>query len=113
MSVFNANTVYDEKKCRAKLSAIEELYNQLSNHLTKMEELEKQVGNFWKDEHARTTVQILNSEIERVRYAMQRTKDMINFYKKTIGNLNAVNTTMDKELDDALKIVNSVGNFAK
>lgn len=102
---------YTSGQYKAKLEEIKGYYKQLTQHLDKMKTLQSQIGNFWKDEHARETAQILESQITRVEYAMQRTEDMITFYTKSIEQLGGMDSAMKSDLEDALKIVSSVGTI--
>lgn len=104
---------YTKKQYEKKLNAIKANYEQLKNHLVKMEELEKEIPRFWKDDHARETAQVLNAQITRVKYAMQRTEDMINFYQKSIDQLSSLGGVMSDELKEALSIVSKVGTPGK
>jgi len=96
---------YTKAQYQAKISELEGYYNQLAQHLARMQELRSQMFNFWNDSNAQTTGQILSVQIRSVQNAMDRTTDTLIFYKSAIEKLDGANLSVGDLLGDALKIL--------
>ena len=96
---------YTKAQYQAKISELEGYYNQLAQHLARMQELKGQMFNFWDDSNAQTTGQILAIQIRNVQNAMDRTYDTLIFYKNAVEKLDGTNLMVDDLLGDALSIL--------
>ena len=100
---------YTKAQYEAKVSELEGYYSQLSDHLSKMEDLKNRMYQFWDDENARTTGKMLEIEIRQVRNSMERTKDILNFYKSSIAKLDSSNSAINNTLQEAISILTGLG----
>lgn len=100
---------YTKAQYTAKISELEGYYSQLESHLSTMENLKEQMYQFWDDENARTTGTALASEIRQVKNSMDRTKDMLTFYKSAIEKLDGANIAVGSTISDALGILGKLG----
>lgn len=100
---------YTEAQYKAKIIELEGYFQQLERHLTRMEELKQGMGSFWNDENARKAGENLYSQIRQVINSMDRTQDMINFYKSSVESLTNVGTAAMADLEEALGLTSSLG----
>ena len=100
---------YTKAQYVAKITELEGYYRSLESHLARMEELKSQMFNFWDDENARKTGEILAIEIRQVRNAMTRTSDLLTFFKSTVEKLDGANLNVGNVLSDALGILGGLG----
>ena len=100
---------YTKAQYQAKITELQGYYSQLESHLSTMEGLKEQMYQFWDDENARTTGTALASEIRQVKNAMDRTKDMLSFYKGSIEKLDAANISVGSTITEALGILGKLG----
>lgn len=100
---------YTKAQYEAKIAELEGYYMQLEEHLARMEDLKSQMFNFWDDSNAQMVGQVLAVEIRSVRTAMDRTKDMLIFYKSAVEKLDGANLSASGLLQDALGILSSLG----
>lgn len=100
---------YSKAQYQAKITELEGYYAQLEQHLQKMEELKSQMFTFWDDKNAQTTGQILAIEIRSVRSAMDRTNDMLTFYKSAVEKLGGTDGAVGDLLQDALSLLGGLG----
>ena len=98
---------YTKAQYQAKITEIEGYYNQLEQHLARMQELKSQIFNFWNDANAQTTSQVLAAQIRNVQTAMDRTYDTITLHKSAIDGLDGVNFEVSDILKDAIGMLNS------
>lgn len=96
---------YAKGEYQAKISELEGYYNQLTQHLDRMNELKEGMFNFWNDDRARKAGILLTSEINSVRNAMDRTHDMINFYKSAVAKFDGSISSVEDVLEAAQYIV--------
>lgn len=100
---------YTKAQYQTKITELQGYYSQLESHLSTMEGLKEQMYQFWDDENARTTGTALASEIRQVKNAMDRTKDMLSFYKGAIEQLDAANISVGSTITEALGILGKLG----
>ena len=98
---------YTKAQYQAKITELEGYYNQLAQHLARMQELKSQMFNFWDDANAQKTGLILSNEIRSVQNAMDRTSDTLTFYKSAIDKLDGADLSVGDILGDALSILGS------
>lgn len=100
---------YTKAQYTAKISELESYYSQLETHLNTMEGLKDQMYQFWDDANARETGNALTTEIRQVRNAMDRTNDMLTFYKSAVDKLDGANLSVGGTITDALGILGKIG----
>lgn len=100
---------YTKAQYTAKITELEGQYSQLESHLSTLEGYKEQMYQFWDDENARTTGQALATMVRQVKNSMDRTKDMINFYKSTIEKLDGANINVSSSISDALGVLGKIG----
>ena len=100
---------YSKAQYMAKITELEGYYAQLQSHLTRMEDLKSQMFQFWNDKNAQTTGQILAIQIRSVRSAMDRTNDMLTFYKSAVEELGGTDNALGGMLQDALSMLTGIG----
>ena len=100
---------YSKAQYLAKISELEGYYGQLEQHLQRMEDLKSQMFQFWNDKNAQTTGQILAIEIRSVRSAMDRTNDMLTFYRSTVEQLGGTDGAVGDILQQALSMLSGLG----
>lgn len=96
---------YTKAQYQAKITELEGYYNQLNQHLARMQELKAEMFNFWNDENAQKTGQLLAIEIRKVQSAMDRTSDTLTFYKSAVEKLDGSNLSAGDLLDAALSFL--------
>ena len=100
---------YSQAQYQAKISELESYYAQLEQHLQTMENLKSNMFSFWDDKNAQTDGQILAMEIRNVRSAMDRTNDMLTFYKSAVEKLGGTDSAVDDLLQGALNLLSGMG----
>lgn len=100
---------YSKGEYQAKISELEGFYNQLNQHLDRMNKLKSEMYNFWNDERARKAGLVLTGEINSVRSAMDRTLDMINFYKSAVAKFDGSIASIEDVLEYAQFLVGGGG----
>lgn len=101
---------YSKAQYQAKISELEGYYAQLEQHLQRMEDLKSEMYNFWNDKNAQTTGQILAIEIRAVRSAMDRTNDMLTFYKSAVDKLGGTDSAVGDLLQEALNLLSGLSS---
>ena len=100
---------YTKAQYQAKITELEGQYAQLVQHLERMEELKKQMFDFWNDPNAEKTGEILAIQIRQVKNAMDRTQDLLGFYKSTVEKLDGAGGVVGGLLSQALSILSGTG----
>lgn len=100
---------YTKSQYAAKITELEGQYSQLESHLSSLEGYKEQMYQFWDDENARKTGEALASMIRQVKNSMDRTKDMITFYKSTVEKLDGANIEVASSISDAIGILAKMG----
>lgn len=101
---------FSKSQYMAKISELEGYYAQLEQHLARMEELKSEMFNFWDDPNAQTAGQVLAIQIRSVRSAMDRTSDMLNFYKSAVEKLGGTDSAVKDLISDALNLLSGLGD---
>lgn len=96
---------YTQAQYQAKIAELEGYYNQLNQHLERMNSLKSEMFNFWDDANAQTTGQILAVEIRHVQNTMDRVNDTLTFYKSAIEKLEGANISVGDILGDVLGLL--------
>lgn len=99
---------YEKAQYQAKITELEGYNNQLSEHLSRMEELKSRIFDFWDDENGRKAGQALAQQIRHVQSTKDKTTEMINFYKSTIEEIDGVNLNVSGLLESAISILGTV-----
>lgn len=99
---------YTQSQYNAKIAELEGYYNQLSTHLARMEDLKSRISDFWDDANGQETATILVSEIRHVQSTMDRTSEMLAFYKSTVEGLGGVNVGVSGLLNEALGLLSKL-----
>lgn len=100
---------YSKGQYQAKIAELESYYAQLETHLQKMEDLKSRMFSFWNDKNAQITGQILAIEIRSVRSAMDRTNDMLRFYRTAVEELGGTDGAVSDLLQEALGMLGGLG----
>lgn len=100
---------YTQAQYQAKIAELGGYHNQLQTHLETMEGFREKMYQFWDDENARTTGEMLAIQIRQVRNAMDRTSDMINFYTRSVEKLDGVNIDVGETILEAIGILSGLG----
>ena len=98
---------YTKAQYQAKITELEGYYQQLEQHLTRMQDLKGQIFSFWNDANAQKTGQILAAQIRNVQTCMDRTNDTLIFYKAAIEKLDGADLSVSDLLDEALSVLGS------
>ena len=101
---------YSKGQYQAKIAELEGYYAHLNTHLQKMEDLKSQMFNFWNDKNAQITGQILAIEIRSVRSAMDRTNDMLVFYRTAVEELGGTDGAVGDLLEETLSLLGGLGS---
>ena len=80
---------YTKAQYMARITELEGYHGQLQQHLEKLEELREQVFVFWEDANAEKIGKILDIQIRQVQNSMDRTHDLLIFYKSAVEKLDA------------------------
>lgn len=96
---------YTKAQYQAKITELEGYYNQLDQHVARMQDLKSKMFSFWEDANAQTAGQILAAQIRDVQKTMDRTNATINFYKSAIDQLDGANFSVGDILKDALSVL--------
>lgn len=96
---------YSQAQYQAKITELEGYIAQLQQHLDTMKELREKMFQFWDDDNARLTGDVLNIQIKSVQSAMDRATDMLIFYKSTVEKMSGANLSISGMLADALGIL--------
>ncbi len=100
---------YTKAQYTAKITELEGYQSQLSQHLTRMEGLRDNMYSFWNDPNARTAGQMLSIQIRQVRNAMDRTADLLIFYKTAVEKLDASNVSGSSMISEAISVLEGLG----
>lgn len=100
---------YTKKDYLAKISELEGYKKMLESHLASMMEYRGQMFDFWDDPAAQKTGIILNSMINRVKFTMDQTEEMLFFYRGAVEKFTGVGSTTDELLEKALGLLSGVG----
>jgi hypothetical protein len=100
---------YTKSQYEAKITELKGYYSQLEKHLTTMEGYKDSMYDFWDDENARTTGEMLAIEIRQVRNAMDRTQDMLTFYESSVEKLDGANIGVASTIQQAIAILSGIG----
>lgn len=82
---------YTKAQYMARITELEGYHGQLQQHLEKLEELREQVFVFWEDANAEKIGKILDIQIRQVQNSMDRTHDLLIFYKSAVEKLDGAN----------------------
>ena len=88
---------------------MEGYHGQLQQHLEKLEELREQVFVFWEDANAEKIGKILDIQIRQVQNSMDRTHDLLIFYKSAVEKLDGANLDVGQVLESALGTLAGLG----
>ena len=100
---------YTKSQYLAKITELEGYYGQLEQHLGRMEDYKKQMFDFWNDQNAQDAGNVLTIEIRQVRNAMDRTADLLTFYKSAVEKMGGAGSTAKAILEDALSVLGGLG----
>ena len=100
---------YTKEAYKSKMDRLNDLYLHLGTHLDKMEEYKSQIRKFWRDSNGVAMAEVINEEILQIRNAQRRTKDMYDFYERTMENLDRTNNAADTILSGAFDLIKSLG----
>lgn len=101
--------LYTKKEYQLKVTELEGLHAQLATHLDRMEAMKGQMYQFWDDPQARQTGELLAIEIRQVRNAMDRTSDLLNFYKGAVQDLDETQGIVSGLIEQAIGILSGTG----
>ena len=93
---------YTKAQYMARITELEGYHGQLQQHLEKLEELREQVFVFWEDANAEKIGKILDIQIRQVQNSMDRTHDLLIFYKSAVEKLDGANLDVGQVLEAAL-----------
>lgn len=102
---------YDKATYQGKINQLEAHHAQLTTHLSNMENLRNKMSQFWDDENARKTGEILNEEIRTVKITMTQTATEIAVLKNTVEKLGGLDAKQDQQLDTAFRAIEAVAEF--
>lgn len=100
---------YEQSQYQVKIAELEGLQSQLEQHLSNMENLKEQMFQFWNDPNAREAGEVLTILVRQVRNAMDRTTDMLAFYRSTTEKLGGVGGIATNLLSEAISILSGAG----
>ena len=75
----------------------------------RLEELREQVFVFWEDANAEKIGKILDIQIRQVQNSMDRTHDLLIFYKSAVEKLDGANLDVGQVLESALGTLAGLG----
>ena len=100
---------YTKAQYMARITDLEGYHGQLQQHLEKLEELREQVFVFWEDANAEKIGKILDIQIRQVQNSMDRTHDLLIFYKSAVEKLDGANLDVGQVLEAALGTLAGLG----
>ena len=100
---------YTQAQYNAKITELEGYQSQLEQHLNRMEGLRDNMYTFWDDPNARTAGQMLGIQIRQVRNAMDRTTDLLTFYKTAVEKLDGSNLSASSMISEAISVLEGLG----
>lgn len=100
---------YTKAQYEAKITELDGYRKMLENHYQTMDGLRSKIAEFWDDENARTAAQALQIQMRQVRNAMDRTDDMLTFYRSSVQKLDGANLGVGSMLQDALGVLGGLG----
>ena len=100
---------YTKAQDMARITELEGYHGQLQQHLEKLEELREQVFVFWEDANAEKIGKILDIQIRQVQNSMDRTHDLLIFYKSAVEKLDGANLDVGQVLESALGTLAGLG----
>ena len=100
---------YTKAQYNAKITELESYQAQLGQHLGRMEGLRNNMYSFWDDANARTAGQMLGIQIRQVRNAMERTADLLTFYKTAVEKLDGANLSGSSMISEAISVLEGLG----
>lgn len=100
---------YTKAQYMARITELEGYHGQLQQHLEKLEELREQVFVFWEDANAEKIGKILDIQIRQVQNSMDRTHDLLIFYKFAVEKLDGANLDVGQVLESALGTLAGLG----
>lgn len=100
---------YTKAQYMARITELEGYHGQLQQHLEKLEELREQVFVFWEDANAEKIGKILDIQIRQVQNSMDRTHDLLIFYKPAVEKLDGANLDVGQVLESALGTLAGLG----
>lgn len=100
---------YTKAQYMARITELEGYHGQLQQHLEKLEELREQVFVFWEDANAEKIGKILDIQIRQVQNSMDRTHDLLIFYKSAVEKLDGANLDVGQMLESALGTLAGLG----
>ena len=100
---------YTKAQYMARITELEGYHGQLQQHLEKLEELREQVFDFWEDANAEKIGKILDIQIRQVQNSMDRTHDLLIFYKSAVEKLDGANLDVGQEKKKTQNKKNGLG----
>lgn len=104
---------YTKAQYMARITELEGYHGQLQQHLEKLEELREQVFVFWEDANAEKIGKILDIQIRQVQNSMDRTHDLLIFYKSAVEKLDGANLDVGQVLESALGTLAGLGIWCR
>lgn len=99
---------YAKKDYEAKITELESYNKLLEGHLTKMETYKSQIKEFWEDDNAETTIEILQAVIVRTKRTMSQVDDNLIFYRNIVTKMGGVGSATDDLLKTALGAIGAL-----
>lgn len=100
---------YTQSTYDAKITELEGYLSQLQDHYDRLEALKADMYNFWNDDNSIKAGEALTTTMRQVNNAMQRTTDMLNFYRNSVSKLSGASSTVSGALEDALGVLGNLG----
>jgi len=96
---------YTKSQYLAKITELQGYYDMLAAHLDKLKGLKDQVVEFWQDDSSEKTLQLLQITINDVERSMQRTNEMLIFYRTTVEKMDASGSFADGSFEKLFGLV--------
>lgn len=100
---------YTKSQYMTKINELEGYHAELQTHLTRMEELKEQIAQFWNDENGQAAAKALVHEIRQVKNSMDRTSDLLLFYKNCVDKLDSADIDVKSVIESALSLLQGLG----
>ncbi len=96
---------YDSSFYQSKIDAFENLNSRLKEHLDRLEELKRQIPDFWEDESTAKYIEAIAKNIGKVRKASEDVSGLKAQYQKIIDSQTRTGNAIDEAVEEAWNTV--------
>ena len=107
----NASVRYNRQLFQNKINELEGYLQRLKSHIDVLEGYRDQIKAYWKDDLGREYIQLIDSEIIKVKDSQKQIEDRITVFNNTVGEIDSVKEINQGALEDAKSVVNAINVF--